>query len=164
MTAIGLLVNVASGVIIDRQEAESASRRLGIRLVPAEVRAPSDLDTAFRALAKDGVQAVIVLVDGMLFNERDRVAALAAAAKLPAIYGFRDHVDAGGLLSYGVSLADNFHRAAAYVVKIVNGAKPADLPVEFATKFEMVINLKTAKALGLTVPPTLLARADEVIE
>ena len=100
----------------------------------------------------------------MLFNERDRVAALAAGAKLPATYGFRDHVDAGGLLSYGVSLADNFHRAAAYVVKIVNGANPADLPVEFATKFEMVINLKTAKALGLTVPPTLLARADEVIE
>jgi ABC-type uncharacterized transport system substrate-binding protein len=164
LTAIGLLVNVASGVIVDRQEAESATQRLGIKLVPAEVRAPNDLDTAFQALAKEGVQAVIVLVDGMLFNERARVAALAAAAKLRAIYGFRDHVDAGGLVSYGVSLADIFHRAAAYVVKIVKGAKPADLPVEFATKFEMVINLKTAKALGLTVPPTLLARADEVIE
>ncbi|TYL89960.1 hypothetical protein FXB40_34075 [Bradyrhizobium rifense] len=164
MTAIGLLVNVASGVIIDRQEAESACQRLGIKLVLAEVRAPNDLDTAFQGLAKNGVQAVIVLVDGMLFNERDRVAALAAVTKLPAIYGFRDHVDAGGLLSYGASLADNFHRAAAYVVKILKGAKPADLPVEFATKFEMVINLKTAKALGLTVPPTLLARADEVIE
>jgi putative tryptophan/tyrosine transport system substrate-binding protein len=133
-------------------------------LVPAEVRAPNDLDAAFQGLANDGVQAVIVLVDGMLFNERGRVATLAAAAKVPAIYGFRDHVDAGGLVSYGVSLADNFHRAAAYVVKILKGAKPADLPVEFATKFEMVINLKTAKALGLTVPPTLLARADEVIE
>jgi putative tryptophan/tyrosine transport system substrate-binding protein len=164
MTAIGLLVNIASGVIVDRQEAESASHRLGIRLVAAEVRAPNDLDTAFQALAKDGVQAVIVLVDGMLFNERDRVAALAATAKLPAIYGFRDHVDAGGLVSYGVSLADNFRGAAAYVVKILKGAKPADLPVEFATKLEMVINLKAAKALGLTVPPTLLARADEVIE
>lgn len=118
MTAIGLLVNVASGVIVDRQEAESTSHSLGIRLVAAEVRAPNDLDTAFQALVKDGVQAVIVLVDGMLFNERDRVAALAATAKLPAIYGFRDHVDAGGLVSYGVSLADNFRRAAAYVVKI----------------------------------------------
>jgi len=159
-----LLVNVASGVIVDRQEAESTSHSLGIRLVAAEVRAPNDLDTAFQALVKDGVQAVIVLVDGMLFNERDRVAALAATAKLPAIYGFPDHVDAGGLVSYGVSLADNFRRAAAYVVKILKGAKPADLPVEFATKLEMVINLKAAKALGLTVPPTLLARADEVIE
>jgi len=164
LARIGLLVNVASGVIIDRQEAESASQRLGIKLVPAEVRTPNDLDAAFQALANDGVQAVIVLVDGMLFNERGRVAALAAAARLPAIYGFRDHVDAGGLVSYGVNLADNFHRAAAYVVKILKGAKPADLPVEFATKFEMVVNLKTAKALGLTVPPTLLARADEVIE
>jgi putative ABC transport system substrate-binding protein len=164
LARIGLLVNVASGVIIDRQEAESASQRLGIKLVPAEVRTPNDLDAAFQALANDGVQAVIVLVDGMLFNERSRVAALAAAARLPAIYGFRDHVDAGGLVSYGVNLADNFHRAAAYVVKILKGAKPADLPVEFATKFEMVINLKTAKALGLDVPPTLLTRADEVIE
>jgi len=164
LARIGLLVNVASGVIIDRQEAESASQRLGIKLVPAEVRTPNDLDAAFQALANDGVQAVIVLVDGMLFNERNRVAALAAAARLPAIYGFRDHVDAGGLVSYGVNLADNFHRAAAYVVKILKGAKPGDLPVEFATKFEMVINLKTAKAVGLEVPPTLLARADEVIE
>jgi putative ABC transport system substrate-binding protein len=161
---IGLLVNVASGVIIDRQEAESASQRLGIKLIPAEVRTPDDLDAAFQALANDGVQAVIVLVDGMLFNERNRVAALAAAAQLPAIYGFRDHVDAGGLISYGVNLADNFHRAAAYVDKILKGVKPGDLPVEFATKLEMVINLKSAKALGLTVPPLLLVRADEVIE
>ncbi len=164
MAKIALLVNVSSGVIIDRQEAESACQRLGIELVSVEVRAPNDLDTAFQALANNGVQAVVVLVDGMLFNERDRVAALAAAAKLPAIYGFRDHVDAGGLVSYGVSLADNFHRAAAYVVKILKGAKPSDLPVEFATKFEMVINLKAAKALGLTVPPSVLLRADEVIE
>ncbi|MBR1250013.1 ABC transporter substrate-binding protein [Bradyrhizobium sp. AUGA SZCCT0169] len=161
---IGLLVNVASGVVIDRQEAESASQRLGIKLIPAEVRTPDDLDAAFQALANVGVQAVLVLVDGMLFNERNRVAALAAAARLPAIYGFRDHVDAGGLISYGVNLADNFHRAAAYVDKILKGVKPGDLPVEFATKLEMVINLKSAKALGLTVPPLLLVRADEVIE
>jgi len=164
VASIGLLVNVASGIIVDREEAESASQRLGIKLVPAEVRKPDDLDAAFQALAHDRVQAVIVLVDGMLFNERNRVAALAAAARLPAIYGFRDHVDAGGLMSYGVNLADNFHRAAAYVVKILKGAKPGDLPVEFATKLEMVINLKSAKALGLTVPPFLLVRADEVIE
>jgi putative ABC transport system substrate-binding protein len=100
----------------------------------------------------------------MLFNERDRIAALAATARLPAIYGFRDHVDAGGLISYGVNLAENFRRAAVYVDKILKGAKPSDLPVEFPTKLELVVNLKTANALGLTLPQSILARADEVIE
>ena len=94
-----------------------------------------------------------MLVDGMLFVERQRIAELAATARLPAVYGFRDHVDAGGLVSYGVNLSENFRRAATYVDKIIKGAKPGDLPVEFPTKLEMVINLKTAKALGLTVPP-----------
>ena len=107
---------------------------------------------------------MIVLVDGMFFTERERIASLAETIRIPAIYGFRDHVDAGGLISYGVNLAENFHRAATYVHKILKGAKPGDLPVEFPTKLELVINLKTAKALGLTVPPSLLARADEVIE
>ena len=161
---IGFVVNVASGVIIDRQELESASERLGVKLVPAEVRTPDDLDTAFRALASDRVAAVIVLVDGMFFDERQRIAALAAAARLPAIYGFRDHVDAGGLISYGVNLSENFHRAAAYVVKILKGAKPGDLPVEFPTKLELIVNLKTARALGITIPPSVMIRADEVIE
>jgi len=161
---IGFLVNIASGIIIDQRELESTSQRLGIKLVPAEVRTPNDLDTAFQALANNHVQAVIVLVDGMFFNERERIAALAAAARLPAIYGFRDHVDAGGLVSYGVNLAWNFHRAATYVVKILKGAKPGDLPVEFPTKLELIINLKTAQALGLTVPPSVLVRTDEVIE
>jgi putative ABC transport system substrate-binding protein len=123
-----------------------------------------ELQGAFEALANEHVQAVIVLVDGMFFTERERIASLAEAIQIPAIYGFRDHVDAGGLISYGVNLAENFHRAAAYVHKILKGAKPGDLPVEFPTKLELVINLKTAKALGLTVPPALIARADEVIE
>jgi putative tryptophan/tyrosine transport system substrate-binding protein len=105
-----------------------------------------------------------VLVDGMLFSERDRIAALAAAARLPTIYGFRDHVDAGGLVSYGVNLAENFHRAAAYVNKILKGANPGDLPVEFPTKLELVINDRAAKALGLIIPPSVLVRADELIE
>jgi putative ABC transport system substrate-binding protein len=163
--SVGLVVNVAvSNIVVDRQEAESAGKRLGIKLISAEVRAPNDLDTAFQTLSSEHVQAVIVLVDGMLFQERKRIAALAATARLPTVYGFRDHVDAGGLISYGVNLAENFHRAATYVVKILKGAKPGDLPVEFPNKLELVINLKTAKAIGLEVPPTLLARADEVIE
>jgi putative tryptophan/tyrosine transport system substrate-binding protein len=161
---IGFLVNVASGIIIDRQELESTCQRLGIKAVPAEVRSSNDLDAAFQALANDHVQAVIVLVDGMLFSERSRIAALAATARLPAIYGFRDHVDAGGLISYGVNLSENFHRAAAYVNKILKGAKPGDLPVEFPTKLELVVNNHAAKALGLDIPLSVLVRADEVIE
>jgi putative ABC transport system substrate-binding protein len=159
-----MLVNVAGGVTIDRQEAETAAQRLGVTLVPAEVRAPEDLDAAFRALGNDHVDGMIVLIDGMFFNERERIAKLAAAARLPAFYAFRDHVDAGGLISYGVNLAECFRRAATYVVKILKGAKPGDLPVEFPPKLELVINLKAAKALGITVPPTLLATADDVIE
>jgi putative ABC transport system substrate-binding protein len=161
---IGFLVDVAGEVIIDRQELEAASQRLGIKLTPAEVRESKDLDVAFRALANAHVQAVIVLVDGMFFKERQRIAALAASTRLPAIYGFRDHVDAGGLISYGVNLSENFHRAASYVVKIMKGARPGDLPVEFPTRLELVINLKTARALGLTISAPLFARADEVIE
>jgi putative tryptophan/tyrosine transport system substrate-binding protein len=161
---IGFLVNVASGVIIDRQELESTCERLGLQVVPAEVRSPNDLDAAFRELANDHVQAVIVLVDGMLFSERDKIAVLAATARLPAIYGFRDHVDAGGLVSYGVNLSENFHRAATYVTKILKGAKPGDLPVEFPTKLELIVNNKAAEALGLNIPRPVLVRADEVIE
>jgi putative ABC transport system substrate-binding protein len=118
---------------------------------------------AFQALSSEDVQAVIVLVDGMLLHERERTAAFAAIARLPAVYGFREHVDAGGLMSYGVNLRDNFHRVTNYVVKMLQGAKPGDLPVEFPNKLELVINLKTAKALGLDIPRTLLALADEVI-
>jgi hypothetical protein len=101
-----------------------------------------------QALSNEHVQAVIVLVDGMFFQERKRIAQLAASARLPAVYGFREHVDAGGLISYGVNLADNFRRAATYVVKILKGAKPGDLAVEFPNKLELIINLKTSKALG----------------
>jgi putative ABC transport system substrate-binding protein len=165
LVRVGLIVNVAgSDVVIARQEVERAGKRLGVKLVSAEVREPNDLDTAFELLSNEHVQAVVILASAMLFQERQRVAELAAAARLPAVYGFRDHVDAGGLISYGVNYAENFRRAAIYVVKILNGAKPSDLPVEFPNKLELVINLKAAKALGLDIPPTLLARADEVIE
>ena len=163
LVSLGLIVNVASSVIA-RQEVESAGKRLGVKLVSAEVREPNDLDAAFKLLSNEHVQAVVILADAMLFQERKRVAELAAAVRLPAVYGFRDHVDAGGLISYGVNYADNFRRAAIYVVKVLKGAKPSDLPVEFPNKLELVINLKAAKALGIDIPPTLLARADEVIE
>jgi len=161
---IGFLVNVAGPVVIDRQELESATRNLVVKLDTLEVRAPDDLDAAFSALTKSGAAAVVVQVDGMFFNERARIAGLAAAARLPAVYGFRDHVDAGGLISYGVNLAECFRTAAGYVVKILQGSSPGDLPVEFPTKLELVINLKAAKDLGVTVPAALLATADEVTE
>jgi putative tryptophan/tyrosine transport system substrate-binding protein len=105
-----------------------------------------------------------VLGDAMFFNERQRIAALAAAARLPTIFAFRAHVDAGGLISYGINYPASFHRAASYVARILKGAKPGDLPVEFPTKLELVINLKAARALGLMVPPLMLTLADEVIE
>src|SRR3954452_7920314 len=143
LVKIGFLINVASGVIIDRQELESTCQRLGIEAVPAEVRSPNDLGAAFQAMPNHPVQAVFVLVDGMLFDQRDRISVLAATARLPAIYGFRDHVDAGGLISYGVNLSENFHRSATYVNKILKGAKPGDIPVE------LIVNNKAAKALGL---------------
>jgi putative tryptophan/tyrosine transport system substrate-binding protein len=165
LVGVGLIVNVASSeVVIARQEVESAGKRLGVKIVSAEVREPNDLDAAFKLLSNERVQAVVILANAMLFQERERVAELAAAARLPAVYGLREHVDAGGLISYGVNYAENFRRAAIYVVKILQGAKPSDLPVEFPNKLELVINLKAAKALGLDIPPTLLARADEVIE
>jgi putative ABC transport system substrate-binding protein len=165
LVRLGLIVNVSSSDVIKaRQELESAGERLGIKLIFAEVREPEELGTAFQQLSNEHVQAVFILGDAMLFQERQRVAALAAAARLPAVYGFRDHVDAGGLMSYGVNYAENFRRAATYVVKILRGARPSDLPVEFPTKLELVINLRAAKALGLDIPPMLLARADAVIE
>jgi putative tryptophan/tyrosine transport system substrate-binding protein len=163
LARLGFVVNVASGIIIDRQELEETCQRLGIKPVPAEVRVPDDLDRAFHAMVNEQVEAIIVLVDALFFQERDRVAALAAEVRLPAIYGFRSHVDAGGLISYGVNLDENFHRCATYVSKILKGANPGDLPVEFPTKIELIINNAAAKALGLTIPPSVLVRADEVI-
>jgi putative ABC transport system substrate-binding protein len=163
-TRVGMLVNALSGITTDRQEVEQASQTLGVKLISAEVHAPDDIDKAFQTLANDRVQAAIVLVDAMFFNERQRIAAVATAARLPTIFGFRAHVDAGGLVSYGINQPASFHRAAAYVVRILKGTKPGDLPVEFPTKLELVINLKAAKALGLTVPPSVLTFADEVIE
>jgi ABC-type uncharacterized transport system substrate-binding protein len=146
------------------KRAEVAARALGVRLQFVEARGPADIDRAFSDMTRERADALIVLGSPMFFAERRRLVDLAAKHRLPALYSARDSVDAGGLMSYGQNFADLFRRAATYVDKILKGAKPADLPVEQPTKFELVINLRTAKALGLTIPPSLLARADQVIE
>jgi putative ABC transport system substrate-binding protein len=146
------------------REAEVAARALGARLQVVEARGPADFDRAFSDMTRARAGALTVLPYVMFFNERRRLVHLAAKNRLPAVYGSREFVDAGGLMSYGADIADLFRRAATYVDKILKGAKPGDLPVEQATKFELVINLKAAKALGLTIPPSVLARADQVIE
>jgi putative tryptophan/tyrosine transport system substrate-binding protein len=146
------------------RELQAAGRAIGATVVAAEAATPGDLDGALQKLQSQDIAVVIVLQTSMLLSERRRIAAAAAAMRLPAIYGYREHVDAGGLISYGVDLHDCFRRSAAYVHKILNGTAPGDLPVEFPTKLELIINLKTAKALGLELAPTLIARAYEVIE
>jgi putative tryptophan/tyrosine transport system substrate-binding protein len=144
--------------------AEVAARTLGMRLQLLEARNPREIDSAFAAMTKEGASAVVVLVDVVLIEQRTRIADLAATRRLPAVYGHVDHVGAGGLMAYAPNFRDNYRRAAAYVDKILRGANPGDLPIEQATKFELLINLKTAKALGLTIPQSLLLRADQVIE
>jgi putative ABC transport system substrate-binding protein len=146
------------------KEAEAAARALGVRLPVVEARGPADLERAFSDMTRARAGAVNVWGSNMFNNERRRLVDLAAKNRLPAVYPWREFVDAGGLMAYGPNVADSFRRAATYVDKILKGAKPADLPVEQPTKFELIINLKTAKALGLTIPPSLLGRADQVIE
>ena len=146
------------------REIEAAAKDLEIKLTVAEVGAPTDIGSGYDALAAAGVEVVIVEQSNMLIATRKQIAEVAAAKKLPTVYGYREHVEAGGLISYGVNLNSCFHRAGSYVSRILKGAKPSDLPVEFPTNIELAINLKTAKTLGLKIPPTLLVRADEVIE
>jgi putative tryptophan/tyrosine transport system substrate-binding protein len=147
-----------------RREIDAAGRELKVSIVAAEVRTAGDIGPAYEALATERVEVVVVEQSTLLIAEREQIAAAAAVKKLPSVYGYREHVDAGGLISYGVNVVWCVHRVGYYVDRILKGAKPADLPVEFPTKLELVINLKTAKVLGLTIPPSLLARADEVIE
>jgi putative ABC transport system substrate-binding protein len=144
--------------------AEVAARALGVRVQFVEARGPADLDGAFSEMTGARAGALTVVTSAMFFNERRRLVGLAAKNRLPAVYGGREFVDAGGLLGYGLNTSALFRHAATYVNKILKGAKPGDLPIEQPTKFELVINLKTAKALGLKIPPSLLARADQVIE
>ena len=145
------------------QELETAARALGMQLQPVEVRDPYPFDQAFATMAEAHADALITLPSGVFASRRTQIVDLASKTRLPGIFPGREFAEAGGLMSYGPSAAANFHRAATYVDKILKGAKPADLPVEQPTKFELVINLKAAKALGLTIPPTMLFLADEVI-
>jgi putative ABC transport system substrate-binding protein len=162
---IGVLANLSDPKAPPQlRELEAAGRELGVKVVVADVNMPDDLDRGFQALAEQRTEVMVVLQTSMLLSERRRMAVLAAATRLPAVYGYREHVDADGLISYGVDLRGCFRRAAYYVDKILHGVRPSDLPIEFPTKLELVINRNAAKALGLNIPPTLLARADEVIE
>lgn len=164
-TKIGFLFNAANpGMNFQRPEVEAAAARLKVKLVRADVGSPEDIDAAFQTFAAERVGIVMVGQDQMLYTQRRRIAALAAAARLPFMDGNRELAEAGGVVSYGVSTRENYHRAAWFVDRILKGTKPGDLPVELPTKLEMVINQKAAKALGIAVPQTLLIRADEVIE
>lgn len=153
----------APGAILEIREVQATARTLGWDVVPVEISQAEDIAPAIEGLA-NRADALYVATGPLVLTHRVRINALAMSARLPTIYGYREYVAAGGLLSYGPNYPDLFRRAADYVDKILRGAKPADLPVEQPTKFDLVVNLQTARALGLTVPSTLLVRADEVIE
>jgi putative ABC transport system substrate-binding protein len=146
------------------REAEDPARTLRLQLQIVQASNPAQIDAAFASMRSQRAGGVLVLRDGLFLAQRTQIAALAAKSHLAAVYGLREHVEAGGLMAYGANVPVLYRRAATYVDKILKGAKPGDLPVEQPTKFELVINLKTAKALGLTIPPSLLQRADEVIQ
>ena len=146
------------------KETQVEAPATGLKLLSFEVRGPEDIDRAFTTIRKERAGALIVFADPMLNTHQTRITELAVKARLPAVYSERGYVDAGGLMSYGTNFDDLYRRAAVYVDKILKGVKPADLPVEQPTKFELVINLKTATQIGLTIPPNVLARADKVIK
>ena len=146
------------------REAQGSARSLGLSLQNYRVRTSIDVDGAFDAILKEDTHALLVFPDGVTFTHREQIAEFAARRRLPSVFGWREYAEAGGLISYGPNREESYRRIALYVDKIRKGAKPADLPVEQPTKFEMVINLKIAKALGLTIPQSILQRADRVIE
>ena len=161
---LAVLANIGNpAVVLELREVQSAAGALGLEVVTSEIQQSKDIAAAFKVL-KSGVDALYVCTEPVVFTNVIPINILAAAARIPTMHARREYVEAGALMSYGVNFPDMFRRAGDYVDKILRGAKPGDLPVEQATKFELVINLITAQALGLTVPPTLLARADEVIE
>ena len=153
----------APPAVLEMAEAQTTARALGLEVVASEIRRPEDIAAAFEAF-KGRAEALYVCNDPLVTTNRTRINTLASGMRLPTMYNVREFVEAGGLMSYGPNFLDLFRRAADFADKILRGAKPSDIPVEQPTKFELVINLKTAKALGLTIPPTMIGRADEVIE
>jgi ABC-type uncharacterized transport system substrate-binding protein len=165
ITRVGVIHDPANpGKALDAKAIKEGGGVIGVSVVDCFVRGQDDIKKLFAEMPASKPDAFIVLVDGVTLTNRELVVNLINRSKIPAIYQVRDFVDAGGLISYGLDFCQHFSRAASYVDKILRGTKPADLPVEFPTKFELVINLKTCKALSITPPPTLLARADETIE
>jgi len=161
---LAIVANVDNPITVKEMgEVKVAAGTLGLATIPIEIRRTDDIAPAFAAL-NDRAEAIYVCTDGLTLGNRVRINTFALVAKLPTMHGNRDLLEGGGLISYGTNISDLFRRAADYVDKILHGAKPSDLPVEQPTKFDLVVNLITAEALGLTVPPTVLARADEVIE
>jgi putative ABC transport system substrate-binding protein len=164
-STVGLLTNSKDPKGVPQTpELEAAGQAVGLTSVAADANRPEDIEVALRELANKHVDVVIVLQTGMLVVNAPQIAASALAMRLPTVYGYREQVIAGGLISYGVDLRWCYHRSAYFVDKILHGTRPGDLPIEFPTQFPLTVNIKTAKELGLTIPPTLLARADEVIE
>jgi putative ABC transport system substrate-binding protein len=165
LSRVAMLVNVSNSLHVPQvEEMRAATDRAKIEMITAEVSAPGDLIGAFEKLEGKNIGALLVPPDTLFLQTRKQIAQLAAMRRLPAIYGFREHVLDGGLMSYGPDLAMNFFRSASYVDRILKGVKPADLPVEQPSKIELLINNRVAKALGIEIPAALLARADEVIE
>jgi ABC-type uncharacterized transport system substrate-binding protein len=165
VSRIAVLSNPSSATVPPMmRKTEVAARALGVQLQRLEVHGPDDFERVFQAATKERAGALITLDDAFAFTQRTRIVKLATKNRLPAIYGFREFVEVGGLMSYAANLSDMYRRAATYVDKILKGTKPADLPVEQPMKFELVINLKTAEQIGLTIPPNVLVRADKVIK
>jgi hypothetical protein len=155
--------NAADASVLEMREAQATARTRGLEIITSEIRRAEDIAPAFEVL-RDRADALYLCPDPLMNTNRTRINILAVGARLPTMYGGRQYVEAGGLMSYGANLPNQFRRVADFVDKILRGAKPADIPVEQPTKFDLIINLTAAKALGLDIPPTLLARADEVIE
>jgi putative tryptophan/tyrosine transport system substrate-binding protein len=165
LSHIAVLWNAASPIqVIEERETRTAAQVLGMKMLSLGVRTREEIEDALTTIVRERPGALLVLADRLFLHHRTRIMDFAAQHRLPGVHAYRELVEVGGLMSYGPSYADMHRRAATYVDKILKGAKPADLPVQAPTKFELVINLKTAKALGLEIPPTLIARADEVIE